>query len=1023
MSTWGHMIGTIRARLAACEKSLRKNGRLDEYDDAMQKYLDDGHAEKAPEVPEGRVHYLPHHAVYKNGKVRIVFDAAAGQINALNDHINAGPNLIADMTGVLIRFRFRMVALVGDLEKAFLQVALHSADRDVTRFLWREKASDPMPTVYRMTRVLFGINASPFLLQATIRHHLKLYERSDPELVEILRRDIYCDDFITSVDTVQDAERIRAQTKNIFQDACMVMTKWATSASVDSPPTQPGSESESERKILGVSWYPGTDTLKMHADTLAESAARAPETKRTVLRTAASFYDPLGLVTAFSVRLKMLLRMLWRQGFGWDEPITPGPCMLWRKWLGELAQLELSVPRFYGKHNGSFQLHVFSDASQDAMAAVIYFRSDLDKPIQDTALLICKARLTPSQALTIPRLELTAALIGARLLSFVKRQLPVMPSAEFLWSDSSVALHWIHSKPDRWGPYVKNRVQEIQKLTSPESWRHCPGSDNPADLPSRGAAVSALKRDLWIRGPEWLRLPPTDWPASCSDDQEPAGCEAEEMKNKLVQALSTETNNGVGQIIVLENYSTLTRLHRVTAWIIRWTMKARGQEDTAGDLSVEELQRAERIWLVQAQMDAFSEEKKMLQDGRPIPPASGMFQLNPFLSEGLLKLTGRLQESDLNPAEMHPVILPSEHHYTKLVIMDLHESLCHAGIQQTMFALRARFWVPRCRQTVRHVTRSCVRCRVFSTRPFSQEAAPLPKERVCGGAPFSRIGVDLGGPLYAKDSRGSNPVKVYFVLFTCTAVRAIHLELVESLSTEDFLRAFERFSARRGRPAVVFSDNATNFRGAAPKLTHIGVDWRFNVPRAPWWGGFFERLIRTTKEALRKTLHQSLLTLGELQTVLCRIEGVINARPLTPMTEDVNDARALSPEDFLRDTSLDSQRAITMEPELEPSPEGSLAARRRYRAQVLDHLWRRWSKEYVRELRGLRRPSGRCEDPKVGDLVLISDDLNRSPVSWKKARITQLHQGRDGRVRSVTMKAGDSHLTRAIQRIHLLEAV
>ena len=961
--------------------------------------------------------------MYKNGKVRIVFDAAAGQRSALNDHIHAGPNLIADLTGLLIRFRFKMVALVGDLEKAFLQVALHSDDRDVTRFLWKEKASDPTPTVYRMTRVLFGVNASPFLLQATIRHHLEQYERSDPELVEILRRDIYCDDFITSVDTVQDAERIKTRTENIFQNACMVMTKWATSNSVDTQPRQLISDSQSERIILGVSWHPGTDALKIHADTLAESAARAPETKRTVLRTAASFYDPLGLVTAFSVRLKMLLRMLWRQGLGWDEPIAPEARMLWRKWLAELAQLELSVPRFYGKHDGNFQLHVFSDASQDAMAAVIYFRSDLHKPIQDTALLICKARLTPSQALTIPRLELTAALIGARLLSFVKRHLPVTPSAEFLWSDSSVALHWIRSKPERWGPYVKNRVKEIQKLTSPETWRHCPGSDNPADLPSRGAAVSALKQDLWIRGPEWLRLPPSDWPASCGEVQEPAGCEAEEIKHKVVHALSTEREDtGIGQIMVLENYSTLTRLHRVTAWVIRWTMKARGQEDTTGDLTAEELKRAERIWLGDVQTDAFSEEKTMLQDGHLIPHASSIFHLTPFLSEGLLRLTGRLQESDLSLSEKHPVILPSEHHYTKLVIMDLHESLCHSGVQQTMFALRARFWVPRCRQTVRRVTHSCVRCREFHTRPFSQEAAPLPKERVCGGAPFSRIGVDLGGPLYAKDSSGSSQRKVYFVLFTCTAVRAVHLELVESLSTEDLLRAFERFSARRGRPAVVFSDNATNFRGAAPKLAHIGVDWRFNVPRAPWWGGFFERLIRTTKEALRKTLHQSLLTLGELQTVLCRIEGVINARPLTPMTEDVSDARALSPEDFLRDTSLDSQRGITMEPELEPRPGDSLAARQRYRTQVLDHLWRRWSKEYIRELRGLRRPSGGCEDPKVGDLVLISDDASRSPVFWKKARITQLHEGRDGRVRSVTMKVGDSQLTRAIQRIHLLEA-
>ena len=164
-----------RSRLAACERSLKKRGRLDEYDDAIQKYLDEEHAEKAPTVPDGPVHLLSHQAVYKKSKVRVVFDAAAGQLCALNDYISPGPNLIADLTGMLIRFRFKQVGLVADLEKAFLQVALYPSDRDVTRFLWKKRPSDSVPTTYRMTRVIFGVNASPFLLQATIRHHLKLY--------------------------------------------------------------------------------------------------------------------------------------------------------------------------------------------------------------------------------------------------------------------------------------------------------------------------------------------------------------------------------------------------------------------------------------------------------------------------------------------------------------------------------------------------------------------------------------------------------------------------------------------------------------------------------------------------------------------------------------------------------------------------------------------------------------------------------------------------------------------------------
>ena len=422
-----------RSRLAACERSLKKRGRLEEYDDAIQKYLDEEHAEKAPTVPDGPVHLLSHQAVYKKSKVRVVFDAAAGQPCALNGYISPGPNLIADLTGMLIRFRFKQVGLVADLEKAFLQVALHPSDRDVTRFLWKERASDSVPTTYRMTRVIFGVNASPFLLQATIRLHLKLYEQSDPELVDLLRRDIYCDDLITSVGTEEEAEQVKSRTQSIFIDVRMVMTKWSQSVSTKAAERNIDESSETDRKVLGVSWQPAPDILELRTHTLAEDAASSPETKRTILKIAAAFYDPLGLMAAFTVRVKMLLRSLWKQGLDWDYLITSESRFQWRKWLSELRQVkQLRVPRFYGQHSGSFQPHVFCDASKDALAAVVYIRTTTLVPTQETALVICKTRLTPSQGLSIPRLKLTAALVGARLLTFVKRHLPIAPSAEFL---------------------------------------------------------------------------------------------------------------------------------------------------------------------------------------------------------------------------------------------------------------------------------------------------------------------------------------------------------------------------------------------------------------------------------------------------------------------------------------------------------------------------------------------------------------------------------------------------------------
>ena len=363
------------------------------------------------------------------------------------------------------------------------------------------------------------------------------------------------------------------------------------------------------------------------------------------------------------------------------------------------------------------------------------------------------------------------------------------------------------------------------------------------------------------------------------------------------------------------------------------------------------------------------------------------------------------------------ILLPGDHPYVSLLVWGIHESMCHAGVQQTMFALRERFWVPRAHQRVRQIIHSCPRCRAFRLRPYSQTSAPLPKERVCKGPPFSRIGVDLGGPLYVRDN---GIAKVYFVLFVCTTIRAIHLELVRTLSTDDFLEALDRFVASRGLPNVIFGDNATNFQGAAPRVANRGVSWKFNVPRAPWWGGSYERLVRTTKDALKRTLFKSLMTFRELETVIYRIESVINARPLTPLSDDLNDIRPLSPNDFLHDTSSETEEATAPQTETEEAG-ASFGARWRHRQKVLAHLWRRWQTEYVRELRNVHRETPRV--PEVGDLVLVGDNTSSSPVLWKTWRIVHLYEGRDGLPRSASVKMSDgAEISRPVQRLYPLES-
>ena len=239
----------------------------------------------------------------------------------------------------------------------------------------------------------------------------------------------------------------------------------------------------------------------------------------------------------------------------------------------------------------------------------------------------------------------------------------------------------------------------------------------------------------------------------------------------------------------------------------------------------------------------------------------------------------------------------------------------------------------------------------------------LPAFRVQEAPPFTNTGVDFAGPLYIRNL-GKVQSKAWIVLYTCCVTRAIHLELVSDMSVHTFILSFKRFSSRRSLPALMILDNGKTFIAAARiikrvlsnpqvhKFFHgIGIEWRFNVPRAPWWGGLFERLMRSTKRCLRKVLGWSKFSYEELLTILAEIEMVLNSRPLTYVTTDDSD------EPFTPSHLLVGQRLMNFPDHLvvnhEVDSEGAdsqLSARLKHLNHSLDAFWRRWRREYLLEL-------------------------------------------------------------------------
>ncbi|UYV61310.1 hypothetical protein LAZ67_1004314 [Cordylochernes scorpioides] len=324
-------------------------------------------------------------------------------------------------------------------------------------------------------------------------------------------------------------------------------------------------------------------------------------------------------------------------------------------------------------------------------------------------------------------------------------------------------------------------------------------------------------------------------------------------------------------------------------------------------------------------------------------------------------------------------------------------------------------------KTVKKIINQCIRCKRFTATPATVESTSLPEDRERDAAVFEIVGVDLTGHLILKNKK-----KAWIVIFTCAVYRGVHLELVTSLSMEAFLQAFRRFIARRGRPLIVYSDNGTNFKGMANALKKIdfsrlkcdptlkNITWKFIPPGAPWWGGWWERLIGMMKQLLFRILGQTSLGYEELSTVMCDVESLMNTRPLTYLTEESEDLAPLTPSLFLHEV-----REVGV-PDLDLIDNQTLSRKYQYIKRVREDLRERFRIEYFGFLRQETKRLKTTIPFKVGDMVLIGQESLKR-LHWPLARIIQLYPGKDGLVRVAKVKTSSGDKIRPIQKLYNLE--
>ena len=834
----------------------------------------------------------------------------------------------------------------------------------------------------------------------------------------------YMDDICDSVETTEKAKKLTEDIDSILENGGFKIKAWQSNkdlekhTEVQQPRDIKPLQRSSEDKVLGVVWNSIKDVLSF----VTKVEHNQPNTKRRIQSQVAKVYDPIGFATAFLIRAKIGMQELWQMGVDWDDELDPAVQAKWKTFFEELGRLkEVSFPRGLFTFNsiGLPILCVFADASEYAFGACAYLRWQKRDGTFEIRFVAAKSRVAPLKKLTIPRLELQAALLASRLSKIIQEETRLEFNRVIYFIDSTIVLVWIRSTSHVYKQFVSSRIGEIQSNSDPNQWRHVPSESNVADDVSRGIAVHELNA-RWQHGPEFLRLPEEDWP---EDRSEPSKQNApKEMRGTVCNLKETKSP------IDPKQYSCWRKLIRVTAYVLRFARNIRGkisnsnetlgQSENCESLNPQELEEAERCWLKDAQKDHHGRIKK-----------GELKALSPFTDvNGVIRVGGRADRAIVSYESKHPALLPYECWISLLITRQSHK-FGHNGVATTTAKVRQNYWIIRGHDLAKSVKYKCVFCKEIQPKPEVQVMSELPELRLAPHTPpFHFTSCDYFGPYKGKIGRNKT-TKHYGVIFTCLNTRAVHLELAVDCSTMDFLQVLRIFFAIRGYPRCMISDNGTQLVGAVAELRKMvkgldtkklrefsaerGMEWRFIAPGSPHHNGCAEALVKSVKIALKKAVGDAVMTPFELQTCLMEVANLVNQRPIGRVPNDPDDGRYICPNYMLLG------RASSHVPQGPFRDTKDPRKRVEFVQRIVDSFWRRWTRDVFPSLFPRKKWNTTTRDVKVNDVVMVADD-NAIRGKWTIGRVTKVFTGRDNRVRNVAVMTSGKEYNRPITKIAVI---
>lgn len=1112
--------GLAKHRLMQQRRSLKRDELTQKfYCDAIQKLIDTDKIERVDtddDEKNARVFYIPHF-VTKQAKRRLVYDGSAKSDDiCLNALLHQGKDDLQRLSDVLIRFRRFPVAFSCDIQEMFMQCGINEKDRDLLRILWFGNHDFEAPVVtYRFRRLPFGLNCSMSMADYCLK---KTATDNDvgvsPETVNLVKNSFYVDDGLVSCKNVEEGKVRVSELVELLKSGGFEVRKFVS----DHPEILEclehdkkllvkdskdlTSEDNLNCKVLGLQWNPSKKTLFPKVN-----IQEKPKTKRGLWSTIAQIFDPIGMCAPYMLKGRILLQKVCEEVELWDDPVPTTILKSWEKWIAGLPCLEkLTIPRCYWDIEADvYELHTFCDSSEKGLGCVSYLKM-VKNDLCNVAFVMGKSKVVPRRTtLSIPRLELIAAVIGANMHRNIKSSIQLPISRGYLHSDSSVVLDWIKNHKLRLKKYVARKIAEINRLTGDDTWCYVATSSNVADLCSRG--IDPKKADpgcVYLKGPAFLYE--QSMYGGFDEKQVVNACQVADIVNDECLNVCPEKNDDddteacinlqVGHeerlsknVIdhrmpeyfynIVRRYSDLFSCIKMIVYRYRYVVSKLHTKNLKLNMCVEvgciknqEFILAELDLIRMAQESYFGCDVLSIIGQRgfdyALKSCSGnartklleIKNLLPFYDHNLhvLRVGGRVVKSSLPNDSIHQYILPKASFITEMFIKHEHIVSNHFGANYVLCKLLKKFWICYGLSTVKKYLRDCHYCKLRRAKAAQQIMGNLPECRVNAPKfPFQNSGVDLFGPIDVKLNRSI--VKRWGVLFICMASRACHIEIVPELSTDSFIQCFMRFTARRGMYCrTLFSDQGTNFKGCdaefkkllqqckmqKPKICIDEIDksfvsqcmsrkcvdvvWKFNVPANPHAGGNWERAIRTVKNVMAAIIHNGITGLTalksrtpsdfELLTIMCEVEATMNCRPITKLSNEVEDWRVLTPLSILTGN---------LHPD---SPVHEFNKAEMYRSNyklviaVSEQFWERWLQMYVPWLQIRHRWLDVKPNLNAGDIVLLKEDVDGGRRDYPKAIVVKTFPDANGRVRSIKLKLADGRtFDRDIRKVAPLEGL